>query len=266
MLKKYMAVILFFLVATTGFGDNQKTSTANLHFLPVHSIYKKIEKERSNIYMLLAYSVVYKDWQTHNSHPRRGHNIGAVLVNPQDKVVFWARNANDITGNGTQHAEVRLMQGYLRQTKRRNLSGYTIYTTLEPCAMCAGMLILQRIHLVVYGQTDPPFGKAVERLSLDSSKLENGYKPYPRTRHLRSIAASGTIRASLDRAYDQYVERTNNRSITRFLLTEKAREIYKTAMEKFLHYKVKYRANQIIYKQARLFYQNVSAHYVKLAA
>jgi len=83
-----------------------------------------IQDELDEIYSLLAYSVVLKDWQT-GGEKQRGHNIGSVLVNPEGKVVFWARNCNHITGNGTQHGEIRLMLGYLDNLFQHTIQAYT---------------------------------------------------------------------------------------------------------------------------------------------
>ncbi len=81
--------------------------------------------ERDEIYSLLAYAVVYKDWQSSKTN-QRGHNIGAVLVDPKGKLVNWARNCNQITQNGTQHAELRLMLGYQSKVHSYNLEGAII--------------------------------------------------------------------------------------------------------------------------------------------
>ncbi|MFA7241332.1 MAG: nucleoside deaminase [Sulfuricellaceae bacterium] len=184
----------------------------------------QVQQERDNIYSLLAYSVVLKDWQQ-DSKTQRGHNIGSVLVDPDGKVVFWARNSNKITGNGTQHGEVRLMVGYLNKVKSYSLKGYTIYTSLEPCAMCSGMMVLQSITRTVYGQADPGFGKALERLSLDTHALpellpeyyQDGYCPYPRG--VISDPAKTDAYQQLNAAYAQY-EKAGGKSITGFLLTD----------------------------------------------
>ena len=64
----------------------------------------EVLKERDEIYMLAAYAVVYNDWQD-GTGQKRGHNIGSVLVDPDGKIVNWARNCNARTGQ--RHAARR---------------------------------------------------------------------------------------------------------------------------------------------------------------
>jgi tRNA(Arg) A34 adenosine deaminase TadA len=205
--------------------------------------------ERDEIYSLLAYSVVLKAWQT-GGPDQRGHNIGSVLVNPEGQVVFWARNYNYKMKDGTQHGEVRLMLGYLEKIKSYSLKGYTVYTSLEPCAQCSGMMIQQSIARTVYGQTDPDFGKAVERLKLDSSSIPNGYIPYPRP--VTADVSQSIICKQLDAAY----KKSAKKSITDFLMTDQAKAIYQAANQMLLNYQVKYPKNQGVLLQAIDFFNN----------
>jgi tRNA(adenine34) deaminase len=215
-----------------------------------------VQEERDNIYMLLAYSVVLKDWQQKGAK-QRGHNIGSILVDQNGKVVFWARNSNMVTGNGTQHGEVRLMIGYLDKVKSYSLKGYTIYTSLEPCAMCSGMMTLQSVTRTVYGQADPGYGKALERLSLDTHELpellpklfDEGYCPYPRG--VISDPSKTDTYQQLNSAYKKA-----GGSITDFLLTDEARKIYENAQMAFLNFHVKYQENEEFLKNAIDFLNN----------
>jgi tRNA(adenine34) deaminase len=221
-----------------------------------------VQEERDTIYSLLAYAVVLKDWQTAETNPARGHNIGSVLVTPKGEVVAWARNCNKITGNGTQHGEVRLMRNYLAEVKTYDLKGYVVYTTLEPCAMCSGMMVLLSIGRTVYGQTDPDYGKAIERLKLDSSKLSNGYKPYPRTENLISEPAANKYREQLDAEYKKY-QATDGKGITKWLLSDDAKEIYKEAEKELRNFQIRHEENKEVYKAALEFYKyKVSKHYI----
>lgn len=194
---------------------------------------KEAQKERDEIYTLAAYAVVYNDWQD-GSGNKRGHNIGSVLVDPNGHIVNWARNCNAALANGTQHGEVRLMMGYLNKVGGYDLKGHTVYTTLEPCAQCSGMMVLTSIKRTVYGQTDPGFGKAIERLSLDSKKWnKDGYKPYPRA--VISDRSESKYCSRLEMAYEKV-----GGSITRFLLSDQAKSIFSAATANLYDYQLKY--------------------------
>ena len=208
------------------------------------------ELERDEIYMLLAYATVRKDWQTNETRPRRGHNIGSVLVDPAGGIVFWARNCNAITDNGSQHGEVRLIRNYLNNAATSYLKGYTVYTSLEPCAMCSGMMVLTQVTRTVYGQTDPDYGDALQRLKFDSSKLPGGYKPYPRP--VISDVSESRFRKALDDAYAEYMA-GGGRGITTWLRSDEAKKIYDEAYEAFMGYRVKFAENQSVLDQARVY-------------
>jgi len=227
----------------------------------VPQIAEAAQEERDDIYMLLAYAIVLKDWQTDSSDPARGHNIGSILVDGAGKVVFWARNANKITGNGTQHGEVRLIRNYLTNVKTYDLKDHVVYTTLEPCAMCSGMMVMTNIKRTVYGQTDPDFGKALERLCWDSHTLPNGFQPYPRC--VKSETSKNIIRQRLDQAYGKY-QQSGGKGITKWLLSAEAKEIYQNALKMFLNYQVKYPENIPILERAREYHDKVPSEYVPL--
>lgn len=211
----------------------------------------QVQEERDQIYMLTAYGVVLNDWQEENEN-KRGHNIGSILVAPDGRIVNWARNCNASLSNGTQHGEVRLMIGYLNRVGGYSLKDHTIYTTLEPCAQCSGMMTLCSIYRTVYGQTDPGFGKAIERLTLDSKKWnEKGYEPYPRK--VISDRSKSKYCDQLDKAYQQ-----SGGSITKFLLTDQAKSIYTRAVQQLNCYQLKYpEENQSILEHAQQTLKNV---------
>lgn len=208
-------------------------------------ITEAIQDERDEIYMLAAYAVVLNDWQD-GSGKKRGHNIGSVLVAPDGRIVNWARNCNAALSNGTQHGEVRLMVGYLNRFGGYSLKDHAIYTSLEPCAQCSGMMVLCNIKRTVYGQTDPGFGKAIERLALDSKKWnEKGYLPYPR--QVISDRSKSKYCTQLEEAYKQA-----GGPITRFLLTAEAKSIFMAAAEELQNFTLNYpEANKEILDHVR---------------
>jgi tRNA(adenine34) deaminase len=84
--------------------------------------------------------------------------VGAVIVR-DDAVVARAANAMK-SGGATAHAELRAIESALAVLGTERLGGCTLYVTLEPCAMCAGAIVLARLDRVVFGAWDPKAGMA----------------------------------------------------------------------------------------------------------
>jgi tRNA(adenine34) deaminase len=208
-----------------------------------------VQRERDQLYAWLAYAVVYQDWQTTvQRDSSRGFNIGSVLVNADGYVVHWGRNAVNATRNQTQHGEVRLIQGYLERTRQYALPGYTIYTTLEPCAMCSGMMTLTQVTRTVFGQSDPDYGAALQRLQLDSRPCgPAGYGPYPRA--VQVSQAPDAVSCAIDSAYDRH----RNTRIVQFLATPPTRTLYARAAAQLQQYRAQHPANQLRLDSARRF-------------
>jgi len=83
--------------------------------------------------------------------------IGAVLVAP-DGAVFEERNRTRELADPTAHAEALAIRRAAAHQGDWRLEGHTLYATLEPCAMCAGAIVLARVDRVVYGAADPKAG------------------------------------------------------------------------------------------------------------
>ena len=83
--------------------------------------------------------------------------IGAVVARG-DEVVAASGNERERRQDPTAHAEVLALRRAAERVGRWRLDGYTIYVTLEPCAMCAGAIVLARIERLVYGAADPKAG------------------------------------------------------------------------------------------------------------
>jgi tRNA(Arg) A34 adenosine deaminase TadA len=207
-----------------------------------------LQAEEDEILMLLAYGIALEDWQPETADTLRGHNIAAVLVDPNGRISAWARNCSFATGNTTHHAESTLIEDYLSSTDSRNLKGHTLYTTLEPCAMCAGMMIIAGVRRVVYGQTDPGFGKALERLGLDSRPLDGGFAPYPR--RIASEASNCGVRDELENGYRNFMA-SGRRGIVKWLRTDDARGIFEDAVEHLRTYQVNHDVNASVLEAAR---------------
>ncbi|HKJ35616.1 MAG TPA: tRNA adenosine(34) deaminase TadA [Solirubrobacterales bacterium] len=85
--------------------------------------------------------------------------IGAVITRG-DKVVAEAANEREGRPDPTAHAELIAIREAARSLGGWRLPGTTMYVTLEPCAMCAGAIVLARIPRVVYAADDPKAGAA----------------------------------------------------------------------------------------------------------
>jgi len=84
--------------------------------------------------------------------------VGAVVVDADGEVLGVGRNARELTGDPTAHAEVLALRAAALSLGTWRLSGCTLAVTLEPCTMCAGALVLARVSRVVFGAFDPKAG------------------------------------------------------------------------------------------------------------
>ena len=83
--------------------------------------------------------------------------VGAVLVAP-DGTVFADHNRTREATDPTAHAEVRVIRRAAERLGDWRLLDHTLYVTLEPCAMCAGAIVLARIPRLVFAARDPKAG------------------------------------------------------------------------------------------------------------
>jgi tRNA(adenine34) deaminase len=84
--------------------------------------------------------------------------VGAVIIR-DGVVVSSASNAMRARGS-TAHAELTAIQQAIASLGSERLEGATLYVTLEPCAMCAGAIVLARLSRVVFGAWDDKAGMA----------------------------------------------------------------------------------------------------------
>ena len=85
--------------------------------------------------------------------------IGAV-VTKDEEVLARAGNARERERDPTAHAEVLALRAAAQRLSTWRLEGCTLYVTLEPCAMCAGALVLARVDRLVFGAKDDKAGFA----------------------------------------------------------------------------------------------------------
>jgi tRNA(adenine34) deaminase len=85
--------------------------------------------------------------------------IGAVVVR-DGEVLGAAHNERELRQDPTAHAEVTALRAAARAAGSWRILDSVLYVTLEPCAMCAGAIVLARVPRVVFGCTDPKAGAA----------------------------------------------------------------------------------------------------------
>ncbi len=85
--------------------------------------------------------------------------VGAVVVR-EGEVVGAGHNERELRQDPTAHAELIALREAARATGSWRLLDSVLYVTLEPCAMCAGAVVLGRVPRVVYGTSDPKAGAA----------------------------------------------------------------------------------------------------------
>jgi tRNA(adenine34) deaminase len=85
--------------------------------------------------------------------------IGAAVVR-DGEVIASAGNERELRADPTAHAEVLALRAAARQLGGWRIPDSVLYVTLEPCAMCAGAIVLARVPRVILGAADPKAGAA----------------------------------------------------------------------------------------------------------
>lgn len=83
--------------------------------------------------------------------------VGAVLIAPNGQIVAAGNQTRDLN-DPTAHAEILAIRAACTAVASERLTGYDLYVTLEPCAMCAAAIAAARIARVYYGASDPKSG------------------------------------------------------------------------------------------------------------
>jgi len=104
--------------------------------------------------------------------------IGAVVVH-EGEVIASARNERELRRDPTAHAEILALREAASRLDSWRLLDTVLYVTLEPCAMCAGAIVLARVPRLVYAADDPKAGAAGSVLDVLAE---------PRLNHRPSVA------------------------------------------------------------------------------
>jgi tRNA(adenine34) deaminase len=109
--------------------------------------------------------------------------VGAVVVRGEE-VIATGRNERELRQEPTAHAELLALRAAAAAVGSWRVLDSVLYVTLEPCAMCAGAIVLARVPRVVYGAVDPKAGAAGSVLDVLG---------HPRLNHRPAVA--GGLRA-----------------------------------------------------------------------
>jgi tRNA(adenine34) deaminase len=98
--------------------------------------------------------------------------VGAVALH-DGRIVGRGANRREGENDPTGHAELMAVREAARTLGRWRLGGVTVVATLEPCAMCAGAMVLARIDRLVYGASDPKAGAVGSLMDLSQDARLN---------------------------------------------------------------------------------------------
>ena len=98
--------------------------------------------------------------------------VGAVIA-MGGAIVGRGRNASIARRDPTAHAEILALREAAERVGNYRLEGATLYSTLEPCVMCAGALVTARVERLVFGARDLRFGGVRSKFQVADSDLLN---------------------------------------------------------------------------------------------
>lgn len=138
--------------------------------------------ERDEVFLRRSFEVARRAVE-HGNLP-----FGAILVNGDRKIVLESENRSITEHDFTAHAEVMLMHEAARRFEPEYLSRCTMYSSAEPCPMCAGSVYWAGVRRVVYGLDIPSLDAVI------------GADPLNPTPHLRAavVLAGGKIPITLE--------------------------------------------------------------------
>lgn len=244
-------------------------------------------KERHRLYSLLLMSITKHYWNgnkegregTYPLNPLKygkyefsdylGHNIASIAVDATGDIIDFEFNHNKIFNSSAEHAESRMVKRVysltqindswrvsLEPSKSKDDYGtfedVTLYTTLESCSQCAGIMALARVKEIVYLQTDPGMyliGNILRNLTRKIPGVPNSSGSLTSPMPIPGSSFAFQYYDALNTAYDNFpaelalqaffkpndptVPEKKSPSITSFLCTKFAFEIYQQAFEEF---------------------------------
>lgn len=141
------------------------------------------------IYMMAAFALI-EGRSVRERH--EGHNIGAVLVSREGQILSWGLNQSNL--NQIFHAELNALQACWKHVGLIP-AGSVLFTTLQPCCMCAGMIVHTGVERIYMGQRDN--GEHASRTALDT-----GYELIGRKHFLGTTDSTKAIAVYESAGYD----------------------------------------------------------------
>src|SRR5688572_29982556 len=192
---------------------------------PDNTKISEAEKSQHQTYILLVMTLVQRFWNGNKNgpvgtyHDRQiqfdsttklynegkpyyGHNIAAIAVDSDLNVTDFDFNHSEVFKSSIEHAEARLLRriySLAGLTTKKTVRQHTVYTTLEPCAQCAGIMALAGTTKVVYIQRDDGTRRVTDLL----------YNLQPYSAEVRPITAldcGSQYGNYLDTAYERFQE------------------------------------------------------------
>jgi len=99
--------------------------------------------------------------------------IGACVIGENGELLSASHNRVIADNDPTAHAEILSLREAAHRVRNYRLVGTTVYTTIEPCAMCAGALVNTRVKRLVYGADDERFGAVNTHFGIGVSEILN---------------------------------------------------------------------------------------------
>jgi tRNA(adenine34) deaminase len=99
--------------------------------------------------------------------------IGAIIVDGSGNLIATAYNRTITDNDPTAHAEVLALRAAATAIGNYRLTDLTVYTTIEPCVMCAGALVNARVQRLVYGADDQRFGAVGTHFGIGMTDILN---------------------------------------------------------------------------------------------
>ena len=148
------------------FPQGSETQTANRPHGPHHYDAAVTQDLTPHDLHLMRAALAQAEDAAHNGEVP----VGAVVAK-DGEIIAAASNRVLETGDPTAHAEILALRAAAERLGNYRLIGCDLYSTVEPCLMCAGAIIHARIRRLVYGPPEPKFGGVESKLALEGLGL-----------------------------------------------------------------------------------------------